>query len=181
MWSARFRTLRGRAEAADRGLEDRRPEDDDTKLGPLISKEHQAKVLSYYQLAVQEGATVVTGGGVPDLAPSMRTAPGCSPPSGPACPRRHASSRKRSSALLPHRPFDTEEEVLTKANDNVYGLASAVWTQDLARAHRVAQRMHVGMSWVNSWFLRDLRTPLAVPSNRASAARACIRWSSTPS
>ncbi|MPN25065.1 2-hydroxymuconic semialdehyde dehydrogenase [bioreactor metagenome] len=56
-------------------------------------------------------------------------------------------------------PFDSEEEVLTKANDNVYGLACAIWTRDVSRAHRVAQRMQVGISWVNSWFLRDLRTP----------------------
>ena len=56
-------------------------------------------------------------------------------------------------------PFDNEEEVLAKANDNVYGLACAIWTRDVARAHRVAQRMNVGTSWVNSWFLRDLRTP----------------------
>ena len=56
-------------------------------------------------------------------------------------------------------PFDTEDEVLAKANDNEYGLATAIWTRDVARAHRVAQRMQVGLSWVNSWFLRDLRTP----------------------
>ena len=56
-------------------------------------------------------------------------------------------------------PFDSEDEVLAKANDNVYGLATAIWTKDLSRAHRVAQHMDVGISWVNSWFLRDLRTP----------------------
>jgi len=49
--------------------------------------------------------------------------------------------------------------VLGRANDTEYGLACAIWTKDLARAHRVAQRMDVGISWVNSWFLRDLRTP----------------------
>ena len=56
-------------------------------------------------------------------------------------------------------PFDTEEEVLQKANDNEYGLATAIWTKDVSRAHRVAQKMNVGLSWVNSWFLRDLRPP----------------------
>jgi aminomuconate-semialdehyde/2-hydroxymuconate-6-semialdehyde dehydrogenase len=56
-------------------------------------------------------------------------------------------------------PFDSEEEVLVKANDNKYGLATAIWTTNISRAHRVAQKMEVGIAWVNSWFLRDLRTP----------------------
>jgi len=56
-------------------------------------------------------------------------------------------------------PFDSEDEVLARANASDYGLAASVWTTNLSRAHRVAQRMEVGISWVNSWFLRDLRTP----------------------
>ena len=56
-------------------------------------------------------------------------------------------------------PFDGEEEVVRRANDTPYGLAAAVWTSNLARAHRVAGRLKVGIAWVNSWFLRDLRTP----------------------
>ena len=57
------------------------------------------------------------------------------------------------------RPFDTEEEVLALTNDNQYGLATTVWTQDLSRAHRMAAAIEVGITWINSWFLRDLRTP----------------------
>jgi aminomuconate-semialdehyde/2-hydroxymuconate-6-semialdehyde dehydrogenase len=56
-------------------------------------------------------------------------------------------------------PFDTEDEAVALANDTSYGLASSVWTTDLSRGHRVAQRMRVGLSWVNTWFLRDLRSP----------------------
>jgi len=56
-------------------------------------------------------------------------------------------------------PFDTEDEVVRLANDTAYGLTAVVYTRDLARAHRVAQQMEVGICWVNSWFLRDLRTP----------------------
>ena len=56
-------------------------------------------------------------------------------------------------------PFDTEEEAIRLANDTRYGLAAAVWTQNLTRGHRVAQAMKVGLAWVNCWFLRDLRTP----------------------
>jgi aminomuconate-semialdehyde/2-hydroxymuconate-6-semialdehyde dehydrogenase len=56
-------------------------------------------------------------------------------------------------------PFDKEEDAVAMANDTRYGLASTVWTTNLARGHRVGQAMEVGISWVNCWFLRDLRTP----------------------
>jgi aminomuconate-semialdehyde/2-hydroxymuconate-6-semialdehyde dehydrogenase len=56
-------------------------------------------------------------------------------------------------------PFDSEDEVLRRANDNPYGLASALWTTNLSRAHRMAGAIEAGIVWVNSWFLRDLRTP----------------------
>ncbi|MDE2159090.1 MAG: aldehyde dehydrogenase family protein, partial [Burkholderiales bacterium] len=56
-------------------------------------------------------------------------------------------------------PFDTEEEALRRANDSVYGLAGTIWTTNLSRAHRVARRFHTGIVWVNTWYLRDLRTP----------------------
>ncbi len=56
-------------------------------------------------------------------------------------------------------PFDSEDEVIRLANDTPYGLSTAIWTRDLSRAHRVAARIDVGIAWVNSWFLRDLRTP----------------------
>ena len=56
-------------------------------------------------------------------------------------------------------PFDTEQEVISRANDTRYGLAATIWTSNLGRAHRVSEAMRVGISWVNTWFLRDLRTP----------------------
>ena len=56
-------------------------------------------------------------------------------------------------------PFDSEEEVVARANNTTYGLAASVYTKDIARAHRVAGQLEVGLVWVNSWFLRDLRTP----------------------
>jgi aminomuconate-semialdehyde/2-hydroxymuconate-6-semialdehyde dehydrogenase len=125
-------------------------------MGPLISDEHRSKVLGYYQRAVDEGATVVTGGGVPKnvdggfyVEPTIWT--GLAPDStvmreevfGPCC------------GVI---PFDTEEEAIAMANDTPYGLSATIWTQDLSRAHRVSAEMEVGICWVNCWFLRDLRT-----------------------
>jgi aminomuconate-semialdehyde/2-hydroxymuconate-6-semialdehyde dehydrogenase len=136
------------------------PEDPETGMGPLISREHQAKVLSYYQIAAEEGATVVTGGGVPQMPGPL--AEGCwvQPTIWTNLPETARVIKEEIFGPCCHiAPFDSEEEVLEKANDNQYGLATAIWTRDISRAHRVAQKMEVGIAWVNSWFLRDLRTP----------------------
>ena len=56
-------------------------------------------------------------------------------------------------------PFDTEEEVLDQVNDTDYGLSASIWTNDIRRGHRMAKEVEAGIIWVNTWFLRDLRTP----------------------
>lgn len=142
------------------GLKIGLPEDASTTLGPLISLEHQAKVRSYYQLALEEGATLVTGGGVPTMPEALLGGSWIEPTIWTGLPENARVMKEEIFGPCCHiAPFDTEAEVLAKANDNSYGLATAIWTRDLARAHRVAQRMEVGLAWVNSWFLRDLRTP----------------------
>jgi len=136
------------------------PSDPVTGIGPLISKEHQNKVLSYYQKAVAEGATVVTGGGVPAMGGALDDGCWVQPTIWTGLTDDASVCREEVFGPCCHiAPFDSEEEVIRRANDNVYGLATAVWTTNLARAHRVAGRIEVGLAWVNSWFLRDLRTP----------------------
>ena len=147
--------LKAGAEALKPGV----PEDKATGIGPLISKEHQNKVLSYYKIAKDEGATIVTGGGVPSMPGEL--ADGCwiQPTIWTGLPENARIMKEEIFGPCCHiAPFDTEEEVLAKANDNEYGLATAIWTQNVSRAHRVAQKMEVGLAWVNSWVLRDLRT-----------------------
>lgn len=148
--------MKARAEALKPGL----PHDEGTDLGPLISDEHRRKVLDYYTLAVAEGATVVTGGGVPKV--SGDAAEGYFVEPTIWTDLSHDARVCREEIFGPCCsiiPFDTEEEAITLANDSDYGLASSVWTTNLARGHRVGQAMEVGLSWVNCWFLRDLRTP----------------------
>lgn len=136
------------------------PEDSATGMGPLISHEHQAKVLGYFKLAEQEGAVVITGGGKPDMGADLNGGCWVQPTIWTGLPETARILKEEIFGPCCHiSPFDTEEEVLQKANDNEYGLATAIWTKDVSRAHRVAQKMNVGISWVNSWFLRDLRTP----------------------
>lgn len=151
-----IQALRSGAQALKPGM----PSDASTRLGPLISLEHQEKVLSYYRLAREEGAPVITGGGVPAMPDSLQGGAWIEPTIWTGLDDSARVMREEIFGPCCHvSPFDTEEEVLRRANDTEYGLACAIWTQDLARAHRVAQRMDVGISWVNSWFLRDLRTP----------------------
>lgn len=131
-----------------------------TSMGPLISQEHQQKVLSYYQKAVDEGATVVTGGGVPNMQGDLAKGNWVQPTIWTGLPESASIIKEEIfRPLLPYQPFDSEEQVIEWANDTKYGLAAAVWTENTPRAHRVAAQLDAGIVWVNSWFLRDLRTP----------------------
>jgi aminomuconate-semialdehyde/2-hydroxymuconate-6-semialdehyde dehydrogenase len=142
------------------GLKPGRPEEKETGIGPLISREHREKVLSYYDKARAEGATLVTGGGVPPMPRELAGGAWIEPTIWTGLPETSAVVREEIFGPCCHvRPFDAEDEAVRLANDTPYGLAATIWTRDLARAHRVAARMEVGIVWVNSWFLRDLRTP----------------------
>ena len=136
------------------------PDDADANMGCLISKEHQEKVLSYYKLAVEEGATVVLGGGVPEMAAGLENGAWVEPTIwiGLADDAR-VITEEVFGPCCHIRPFDTEDEVLELANNTHYGLGAAVWTENTSRAIRVSEQLEVGLAWVNCWFLRDLRTP----------------------
>ena len=136
------------------------PEDANTDMGPLISHEHQKKVLSYYELAKEEGATVVTGGGVPQFGDARDNGAFVEPTILTGLPETARCIKEEVFGPICHiAPFDTEEEAIALANDSEYGLAATVWTTNLQRAHRVAPKMETGIVWVNTWYLRDLRTP----------------------
>ena len=142
------------------GMKPGRPFDEDTKIGPLVSKVHQKKVLSYYQKAREEGATIVTGGGVPDMPDDLKDGCWVEPTIWTGLPETAAVVREEIFGPCCHiQPFDTEEEAVRMANDTKYGLATSIYTQDISRASRLATQIEVGLCWINSWFLRDLRTP----------------------
>lgn len=136
------------------------PENDITDMGPLVSLEHQQKVLSYYQKAKDLGATVVTGGGIPQMPGKLADGAWIEPTLWTGLDDHSVIAREEifgPCALI--QPFDSEEEVINRANDTKYGLACSLWTKDLQKAHRVSTQINAGMIWVNSWFLRDFRTP----------------------
>ena len=128
-------------------------------LGPLISREHQQKVLGCYARAKAEGATVVTGGGVPAMKGPLAEGHWVQPTIWTGLPETASVVREEIFGPCCHiAPFDTVDEAIALANDTDYGLATTVWTQDLVTAHRAAREIEVGLCWINSWFLRDLRT-----------------------
>jgi len=136
------------------------PTDAQTTMGPLISAEHRDKVLQYYALARQEGATIVAGGGVPTFGDARDQGYWVEPTIIAGLPDDARCIKEEIFGPICHvAPFDTESEAIRRANDTRYGLAATIWTSNLNRGHRVSQAMRVGIAWVNAWFLRDLRTP----------------------
>jgi aminomuconate-semialdehyde/2-hydroxymuconate-6-semialdehyde dehydrogenase len=136
------------------------PYDESVTMGPLVSHKHREKVLSYFELAKEEGATLVTGGGVPTFDNHCSQGSFVEPTVFTGLSDDARINREEIFGPVCHvSPFDSEEEVLQRVNQSDYGLACAIWTESLARAHRLAPKVDTGITWVNTWFLRDLRTP----------------------
>ncbi len=139
---------------------------EDSNLGAVVSRAHQEKILYYLELAKQEGGTILCGGKpiklegrckngrfveptiIEDLSTDCRT-----------------NQEEIFGPVVTLTPFDTEEEVLDFANGTQYGLAATIWTENLTRAHRLANAIQSGIIWINCWMLRDLRTPFGGMKN----------------
>lgn len=135
------------------------PLDRDTFVGAIVSKQHHEKILSYIQLAKDEGGTILTGGTT--LQPEgfeegYFITPTVIEGLGADCRTNQGEIFGPVVSLI---PFDTEAEAVAMANSTPYGLAASVWTENVGRANRVAAALQSGIVWVNCWLLRDLRTP----------------------
>ncbi|HEV7699059.1 MAG TPA: aldehyde dehydrogenase [Pyrinomonadaceae bacterium] len=136
------------------------PLEADTDVGAIVSKQHFDKIMSYIELAKQEGGTILTGGEGVQLSGRCVNGwfiqPTVIEGLGHDC---RTNQEEIFGPVATIMPFDTEEEVLGYANSVRYGLSATVWTENLSRAHRVASKLESGIVWINCWLLRDLRTP----------------------
>lgn len=142
------------------------PLDPSTDIGAVVSKQHQEKVLGYIQLAQTEGGQVLTGGQAVRLegecAGGYFIQPTIIEGLSPFC---RTNQEEIFGAVVSIMPFETETEAIGYANASEYGLAGTVWTQDLSCAMRVSEQLQTGIVWVNTWLLRDLRTPFGGVKN----------------
>lgn len=142
------------------------PYDGDANLGALVSKPHLEKVKSYIALAQQEGGKILTGGAEVKLEGEYASGWYLRPTviEGLAFDCR-TNQEEIFGPVVTITPFKDEGHVLQMANSTEYGLASTVWTTNLKKAHRVAQKIESGIVWINCWMLRDLRTPFGGVKN----------------
>ena len=132
----------------------------EARMGAVVSKEHMNKVLSYIELAKEEGGTLLTGGHRVQLEGRCEKGYFIAPTVFENLPASCRTNQEEIfGPVVTLTPFDTEEEALAMANGTAYGLAATIWTSDLKTAHRMAAGLHAGIIWVNCWLLRDLRTP----------------------
>ncbi|PHX91441.1 MAG: 2-hydroxymuconic semialdehyde dehydrogenase [Flavobacteriales bacterium] len=135
------------------------PLHENTQVGAIVSKQHFDKVLAHIALAKKEGATVLCGGESVEpegFALGWYIKPTILEGLPPNC---RTNKEEIFGPVISIAPFDTEDEVLAMANNTEYGLAATLWTENLSRAHKMAQQLETGIVWINCWLLRDLRTP----------------------
>ncbi|MCI4667260.1 MAG: aldehyde dehydrogenase [Bacteroidia bacterium] len=136
-----------------------------SRLGAVVSEAHFNKVMSYIALAKEEGGRILTGGHAiqPEgFEKGWYIAPTIIEGLDNNC---RTNQEEIFGPVVSVMPFKTEEEAIALANGTSYGLATTLWTEKLSRVHRLAPRLQTGILWVNTWMLRDLRTPFGGVKN----------------
>ncbi len=135
------------------------PLDADTKIGAIVSKVHYDKILFHIDLAKEEGGRILTGGHPVSIANHENgwyIAPTIIENLDEHC---RTNQEEIFGPVVTIAPFEDDAQVLALANSTQYGLACSLWTENIGRAHRMARDLNVGIVWINTWLMRDLRTP----------------------
>ncbi|TNF25918.1 MAG: aldehyde dehydrogenase [Deltaproteobacteria bacterium] len=136
------------------------PEHEETRQGAVVSKQHFDKILYYLDLAKSEGGVFLTGGKAANVEAPNQNGYFIEPTLIEGLPETCRTNQEEIfGPVATIMPFDSEEEVIGYANCTEYGLAGSIWTKDLNKAERVARKIDSGILWINTWLLRDLRTP----------------------
>jgi aminomuconate-semialdehyde/2-hydroxymuconate-6-semialdehyde dehydrogenase len=142
------------------------PFEENTQIGAVVSAQHYQKVLSYIQLAQEEGGKILCGGHPVKLTGINEhgyfIAPTVIEGLDVYC---RTNQEEIFGAVVTLQAFENVEEVIKWANSTQYGLAATIWTQNLNKAHNVAANLEAGIVWVNTWLMRDLRTPFGGVKN----------------
>ena len=141
------------------------PLDANTKVGAIVSKTHFNKIMYYINLAQEEGGKIIAGGKA--VQPKGNEKGWFIEPTIIEGLKYDCRTNKEEifGPVVTIMPFETEEEVMKMANDNEYGLAATIWTENLSRAKRMSNQIEAGIVWINTWLLRDLRTPFGGMKN----------------
>ena len=135
------------------------PTDDSVKLGAIVSEQHMQKVLSYIELAQQEGGKILCGG-KRKIVEGFEDGYYIEPTVIEGLPQNCRTNMEEIfGPVVTLQSFETEEEALQLANATEFGLAGTIWTENVSKAHRVAAQLKSGIIWINCWLVRDLRTP----------------------
>mgnify|MGYP002628083161 CR=1 FL=1 len=142
------------------------PKDVSTNIGAVVSQAHFEKVLNHIDIAKDEGGRVLIGGSAVKLKGRCENGYFIAPTVIEGLKSTCVTNQDEIfGPVVTLNKFKTEEEVVGLANNTKYGLSATIFTNDLNRAHRVAENIHAGIVWVNTWLLRDLRTPFGGVKN----------------
>ncbi len=143
-----------------RELTPQNPLDSTCKMGAVVSEDHMHKILSYIDIAKSEGANIELGGQRVFLEGALKNGFYISPTIitglGEQC---RTNQEEIFGPVVTVMPFKDEQHAIQLANSTKYGLSATLWTENISRAHRVSSELECGIVWVNTWLLRDLRTP----------------------
>ena len=136
------------------------PQDHESNLGAVSSKNHFEKIMNYIELAEKEGGKILFGGKALILSGRCKKGWFIKPTIIEGLNNNAKTNQEEIfGPVVTLIPFDNEEDAIQIANESDYGLSATIWTEDKERATRVSNQVEAGVIWVNCWLVRDLRTP----------------------